>query len=143
MTLVKWQPNQIFRNLDKEVDQFFNQWNDTGSIDRAIAWRPKTDIKENKDSYTIEMELPGVNKKDVTISYDKNTLSIKGEKKYEKETSSDNYYRSERSYGQFSREFLLSSDVEIDSIKAEFDNGVLSVNLPKAEEKKAKEIKIN
>jgi HSP20 family protein len=88
------------------------------------------------------MELPGVNKDEVKITLESNILTIRGEKKQEKETKKENYHRIERSYGSFERSFTLPTSVKSDKIDAAYNNGVLQITLPKVEEAKPKQIEV-
>lgn len=105
-------------------------------------WVPCLDVSETKNNIVVKAEVPGMDAKDIDISLVGNALTIKGEKKQEREEKDENYHRIERSYGAFSRSVRLSQDVQSDKIKANFENGVLKITLPKSEEAKAKEIKI-
>ena len=107
------------------------------------TWIPAVDICETKDAYIIKGELPGVDKEDVDISVDDNLLSIKGEKKYEKSVDEDQTHRNECVYGLFERSFSLPKQVDINNVKAVFKNGVLKLTVPKAEETKPKQIRVN
>jgi HSP20 family protein len=100
------------------------------------------DIAEHDDAYTVKMELPGVNKDEVKITLESNILTIRGEKKQEKETKKENYHRIERSYGSFERSFTLPTSVKSDKIDAAYNNGVLQITLPKVEEAKPKQIEV-
>lgn len=103
-------------------DDMLSEFNSSGSF--------KTDIKENPEGYVIHAELPGVNKEDINIDYNNNYLTISAIKNNEFEEKKDNYIRRERSYGSVSRGFYINN-IDKNSIKAKFDNGVLSVELPK------------
>ncbi|MDE0484948.1 MAG: Hsp20/alpha crystallin family protein [Candidatus Poribacteria bacterium] len=109
---------------------------------QEYRWRPSADISETDDSFEVRAELPGVTKDDVHISVKDNLLTIKGEKRQEKTDDSKDFHRVERSYGSFERKFTLPPKVEVDSIKAEFKDGVLTLSIPKPEEVKPKEIPI-
>ena len=141
MTLVKWKPGHNLFNYDADlIDNFFraNRINErTGS-----KWAPPVDIEENDNEYKFFVELPGLEKDDVKISLKDDILSIKGEKKFEKKEENKNYHCYERRYGKFERSFRLNADVIIDKIDATFKNGVLTVDLPKAEISKPKEIEV-
>jgi HSP20 family protein len=100
------------------------------------------DISENKDSIHVDVEIPGMKKEDIKISLENNVLMLKGEKKQEREINEENCHRLERRYGSFVRSFELPMPVQADKIKASYKNGVLHVELPKAEEVKPKEIPI-
>lgn len=103
-------------------DDMLSEFNSSGSF--------KTDIKENPEGYVVHAELPGVNKEDINIDYNNNYLTISAIKNNEFEEKKDNYIRRERSYGSVSRGFYINN-IDKNSIKAKFDNGVLSIELPK------------
>lgn len=109
----------------------------------VYTWRPSADITENDDSYEVRAELPGVSKDDVQITVKDNLLSIKGEKRKEDMEEGKNYKRIERRYGSFVRNFTLPPKVVAGNINAEFNNGVLTLSIPKPEGVKPKEIPIN
>jgi HSP20 family protein len=156
MTLVRWNPVRDvtawhpvsdlaseFVNMQREIDKMFDRFRGGISDDsNSSAFMPVVDIVERKDDYLVKVELPGVNKNDVKITIQNDILTIRGEKKLEKETKDENYHRVERSYGTFQRSFTLPSSVKSDKIDATYDNGVLSISLPKAEEAKPKEIEV-
>ena len=103
---------------------------------------PRVDIEERADKFAIAVELPGVSKEDVKITLESNILTIKGEKRQEKEQKGRNYHRLERSYGSFQRSFTLPMTVRNDRIDASFQDGVLSIALPKSEEAKPRTIEV-
>jgi HSP20 family protein len=106
------------------------------------AWNPKVNIFENKDQLVLEAELPGMSRDDFDLSIENNVLTLKGERRFEKKDEGDNYHRIERAYGSFTRSFTLPATVTAENAKAEFNNGVLNVTLPKREETKARKIEI-
>lgn len=106
------------------------------------AWSPSVNIFDKNGKLVVEAELPGVKKDDIDVHVDNGVLTIRGERKQEDEVKEDNFYRLERSYGSFSRSFRLPSDVEADKVDAEFKDGMLVVKVPRTEEAKAKQIKI-
>jgi HSP20 family protein len=115
----------------------------TGDEDYSFSsWAPAVDIAEHDDEYLVKVELPGVNKDEVKLTLENNILTIRGEKKQEKETKKENYHRVERSYGSFQRSFTLPAAVKSDKIDASYKDGILSVSLPKAEEAKPKQIEV-
>lgn len=116
-------------------------WPEEEALAKDI-WNPPVDVFETKDSLVLKADLPQVNKEDVDISVDGNLLTIRGERKREKEINEKDYYRMERSYGTFSRSFTLPGTVNAEKIEASFEGGVLSVTLPKKEESKPKQIKV-
>lgn len=142
MTLVKWNPNHNLRtwnSFDRIFRDFFNDYEEES---RSVNWTPATDINESDDSFTVTADLPGIDKKDVQISVKDNVLTISGERKLGEATDSDNYHRRERLAGSFKRCFRLPEIVNENKISAKFKNGILAIDLPKAEEVKPKEIEI-
>jgi HSP20 family protein len=113
--------------------------NDADESLATAGWNPAVDIAEHDDAYAVKIELPGVAKDDVRIVMHENMLTVRGEKKQEKEAKGSNYHRVERSYGVFQRSFALPTSVKGDNIDATFKDGVLSISLPKAEGAKRKE----
>jgi len=105
-------------------------------------WMPSLDVSETKDNIVVKVEVPGMDGKDIDISFANGVLTIKGERKQEKEEKDENYHRVERSYGAFSRSTRLPKDIQGDKIKASCKDGVLKITLPKSEEAKKKEVKI-
>ncbi len=142
MTLVKWSPR---RNLLTEWDRFLNDFFADGwdnMVPHSGTWVPETDIRETKDDYIVTADLPGLTKKDINISLKDDVLTISGERKFERKDEDDSYFRMERSYGMFNRSFRLPDAVKPDKISAKFKDGVLTVQIPKAEEVKPKQIEI-
>jgi len=126
------------------LDQFFNSnmenfWNDPKTLD----YTPRADILEQDDKYLINMDMPGLDKKDVKIEVEDGYLVISGERKSEHENKKDGWLKCERSYGKFQRSFNLGGNVDESKIKAEFKNGELTLTLPKAEKAQKKKISIN
>ena len=146
MTLIKWQkkqddPFQDLLGIQNEVNRLFDfslgRWSASPS-----SWAPAMDILQNKDHIVVKAEIPGMDEKDVEITLEGSTLQIKGEKKYEKEEKEEDRYHSERFYGKFQRVVELPSDVATTAVKATYRQGVLEVILPKREELKPKQIKV-
>ena len=106
------------------------------------AWTPAVDVYEDENSFLIKLELPEVNRDDVKVSLNDNTLSISGERRVENEEKRENYHRVERTYGQFYRSFTLPPNVDATAINAQFKDGVLRLTLPKKEEAKPKQIEV-
>lgn len=143
MNVVKYDPFRELRSLQDEVNRIFSGVAPANREDMLNgAWSPRVDIFENKDSLVLEAELPGMNRDDFELSFENNVLTLKGERRFEKKTENDNYHRIERSYGAFTRSFTLPQTVTAEGAKAEFDNGILHVNLPKREETKARKIEV-
>jgi HSP20 family protein len=106
-------------------------------------WNPAVDLYEKDDHFMIKAELPGVDKNDIKIDLKDRLLTLSGERTYDNEVKEENYYRRERSYGKFQRAFTLPTDVDSDKIRADFKDGVLEIEVPKPEEKKAKQVTIH
>src|SRR5206468_8845231 len=115
----------------------------TGEEGSLTAWAPAVDIYETEHELVVRADLPDIDPKDLDIRVENNILTIRGERKFEKKVNEDNYLRVERAYGTFSRSFTLSNTVNSDAIKADYQNGVLTLNIPKREEAKPKQIKVN
>lgn len=119
------------REMDSLFDNFFRGFDLEPFESRLGAFNPKVDVTENDKEIKISAELPGMDEKDIDVSIQKDVLTIKGEKKEEKEDKGKDYYRMERSYGSFSRSVPLPVEVETDKVEAKFKKGVLSITLPK------------
>ena len=153
MTLIRWNPTRDLttwpprlQNVQREINRVFDNFfhgdvEDDGSFGLSL-WTPAVDIKEEADGYVVNVELPGVKKDDVKITVESNVLTIRGEKKEEKNAKEGNFQRVERSYGSFQRSFTLPSTVKNEKIEASYNDGVLTVTLPKAEEAKPKQIEV-
>jgi len=148
MTLVRWQPFRDMLATDRGFDRLFRDAFTTFAGDREAEpstrpWAPAVDIYETESSIVLKAELPGIDPKDVEVRVEDNTLYLKGERKFEKETKDENYHRVERSYGAFARSFSLPNSIDADKVAAEYKDGVLNLTLPKREEAKPKTIRIN
>jgi HSP20 family protein len=159
MTLTRWQtpdfwmsPIRRVTSLRDEVDNLFNlafgRMADSNvengrGAQSLEGWFPAVDVYEDKDSLMVKAELPGLKKEDIEISLQDGLLSLSGERKHAEKQEGANVYRSERGVGRFSRSINLPCSVDADKITATYNEGVLSVTLPKAEEAKPKQIPIS
>ena len=144
MTLMRWRPMRDLVNMQDEINRMFEDFAGNRQGDAGITKiYPASDIVENKDSFVIAIELPGLKKEDVKVTLQNNMLSISGEKKVESENKDHTYHRVERTYGSFYRSFELPTPVDPGKIQADFKDGILKINLPKQEEAKPKEIAIS
>ena len=109
----------------------------------VALWSPAVDLSESKDGYAITVELPGTKKEDVHVECHENLLTIHGEKRNEREEKDEHRHYIERSYGSFSRSFRLPNDASEDQVKAIFKDGILTVEIPKVEERKPKTVSIS
>jgi HSP20 family protein len=105
-------------------------------------WSPPVDIYETETDVILKAELPEVNQKDIDIQVENNTLTLKGERKFEKETKKENFHRVERAYGTFTRSFTLPNAIDQEKIRADYKDGVLKITMPKREETRAKQIRV-
>lgn len=148
MSLIRWNSGQDLLNFEKDFRRFFDQVNPFGDkntetdLYESSVWTPLTDILEDKDHYFIKCDLPGIKKEDVKIQFTNGKLSISGERQEEKEKKDRNYHRIERVTGKFFRSFQLPDLIHSDQITAEFENGQLTVVIPKSEAVKPKEIPV-
>jgi HSP20 family protein len=143
MSIVRYDPFRELRNLQDELNRVFISPFQSGSEDSAKgSWTPSVDIVETDDKIILEAELPGMKPEEVEVSIENNVVTLKGERKFEKKEEKDNYHRIERSYGSFIRSFTLPRTVVGDEARADFENGVLRITLPKREETKARRIEI-
>jgi HSP20 family protein len=146
MALIRWDPFREMTSLQERMNRLFSDVRartpfEEEEITRG-AWVPAVDIYETNDSLVLKAELPGLTKEDIAVEVKDSTLTLKGEKKFEREVKEENYHRVERSYGSFQRAFTLPGTVEQDKVKAKFKDGILEITLPKVEEAKPKQIKV-
>lgn len=143
--VTRWNPT-VAAYLNREpfsrlFDTFFG---DLPSEDVASrSWVPPVDIQETEDGYKLQAELPGLTKDDIQITLENNVLRLSGERKFEKDVQKEGYHRIERTYGSFARSFALPHQVNGEAVQAAFENGVLTITVPKAETAKPRKIAIS
>ena len=145
MAVVRWDPFRDLNLLQDRMNRLFDAAGRGWGADEPAAtttWSPAVDIFETEGEIIVKAELPGMERKDITLHLENNVLSLRGERKFEKETKDENYHRIERSYGAFSRSFSIPATVDEENIRAEYKDGVLNIVLPKKEQARAKQIKI-
>jgi HSP20 family protein len=143
-TLNRWDPFRGAATLQEQVNRLFgNVLEHSGEESNLTTWAPAVDIYETEHELVVKADLPEVEAKDLDIRVENNLLTIRGERKFEKKVNEDNYLRVERAYGSFSRSFSLANTVNAEAIKADYQNGVLTLSIPKREEAKPKQIKVN
>src|SRR5213079_2069363 len=143
-TLARWEPFRGATSLQDHVNRLFNNVLErTGEESSLTAWAPSVDIYETEHELVVKADLPEVDPKDLDIRVENNLLTIRGERKFEKKVNEENYLRVERSFGSFARSFTLANTVNTDAIKADYQNGVLTLTIPKREEAKPKQVKVN
>jgi len=146
MAITRWDPFRDLGILQERMNRVFEDaavrgWkNDEPSA--TTSWSPAVDIYETDNEIMVQAELPGVDRKDIALQLENNVLTLKGDRRFEKETNQENYHRIERSYGGFSRAFTIPTIVDEERIRADYRDGILKIALPKKEQVKAKQIKI-
>ncbi len=143
-TIARWEPFRRATSLQDQVNRLFNDVLERAGEESSLtAWAPSVDIYETEHELVVKADLPEVDPKDLDIRVENNILTIRGERKFEKKVNEENYLRVERSYGSFARSFTLANTVNSEAIKADYQNGVLTLSIPKREEAKPKQIKVN
>ncbi len=147
MNIVRWNPSgSLFatrKPLSRLFEEFFYPMVQDNTDAGLWSWNPAADVYDKDDRFVIKAELPGVDKKDITIDLKNGVLTLKGERSYDNEVTDDKYYRKERAYGKFERSFTLPVNVDSDKIKAEYKDGVLNIEIPKPEDHKPKKITVH
>jgi HSP20 family protein len=143
-TISRWEPFRGVTSLQEEVNRLFESTvRGNGSEGRLTTWAPGSDIYEAEDSLVVTADLPGMKESNLDVRVENNRLTIRGERKFESEVKEENYLRVERSYGSFTRSFSLPNTIKSEGISATYENGVLTVKLPKREETKPRQVKVN
>jgi HSP20 family protein len=141
-TLTRWEPLEL-EDVQNRLSTLLGR-RSSGRDEITLAdWAPLADITEDDKEYVIKAELPDVKKEEVKVTVENGTLTISGERKFEKEEKKKKYHRVERSYGSFVRSFTLPDQADSSKVKAEFKNGMLTVRVPKNEKAKPKQIEVN
>jgi HSP20 family protein len=143
--LERWEPFRNLNDIQGEVSQLLDSFFGrpaTVAIGERM-WAPLADMYETKDDLFVTLELPGVREKDVSVSITGDMLTVKGERRCERDLKDEGYYRLERVYGKFERSIPLPIPVQAEKVKATYRDGVLEIRMPKVEEVKPKEIKID
>jgi len=145
MAIIRWDPFRDLVTLRDKMNRLFEETFSSRGEERDLVsstWTPSVDIFETEQDLILSAELPGIEEKDIEIKIEDHTLTLKGERKFEKETKEENYHRIERAYGSFYRSFSLPHYVDQDSIKAEYENGILKIFMPKKLEAKPRQIRV-
>jgi HSP20 family protein len=144
-TLNRLQPFRATSDFRNQLNRLFTDLLDrSDSPDSNLtSWAPAADIYETEHELVVKTDLPDIDPKDLDIRVENNFLTIRGERKFENKVDESNYLRVERAYGSFARGFALANTVNADAIKADYQNGVLTLTIPKREEAKPKQIKVN
>jgi HSP20 family protein len=137
MAIIRWDPFREMTQLQNRFDRLFEA---VGG--RQESWLPAVDVFDTQDAVVLKAELAGMNPDDIQIEVEDNVLTIKGERKFEENVDEERYYRVERRFGAFQRSLALPQGVKSDQIEAAYDEGILTVTVPKAEQEKPKRIEV-
>ncbi len=147
MTLItRWDPFRELSALQDRVNRLFQESTGGGSESSLLtggAFVPPVDVYEDEQGLRLKLEVPGIEEKDLDIHIENNVLTVRGERKFEKEEKEENFHRIERRYGSFARSFSLPNTVDQEKVSADYKSGVLTVTLAKRAEAKPKQIKVN
>ena len=146
MVITRWDPFRDLATLQNRMNSLFQDYSRAGAGESdalaTAAFNPPVDIFEDEHKVVLALEVPGLKQEDLNIEVENNTLSIRGERKFEGEQKQENYHRIERRYGSFYRAFTLPQTVNTESISANYDAGVLRVELEKRAESKPRQVKV-
>jgi HSP20 family protein len=142
-TMNRWEPSRGATTLQEQLNRVYGDMLErAGDESNLTPWAPAVDIFETEHELVVKADLPEVNPQDLDIRVENNILTIRGERKFENKVNEKNYLRVERAYGSFSRSFSLANSVKSEEIKADYQDGVLTLSIPKREEAKPKQIKV-
>jgi len=145
MAITRWDPFRdvvALQNRMNSLFQDFGRGQSDSELVSTAAFVPPVDIYEDEHKIVLKLEVPGLKQEDLDIQLENNTLTVRGERKFEKEEKEENFHRIERRYGSFYRAFTVPNTVNTENVKASYDNGVLRVELEKRPEAKPKQIKV-
>ncbi len=143
MAITRWDPFRDVLSLQNRMNSIFQEFNrGDGDVMSTAAFVPPVDVYEDEHKVVLKLEVPGMKESDLDIQLENNVLTVKGERKFEKEEKEENFHRIERRYGSFYRSFTIPNTVNPDSVKANYDAGVLKIELEKRAEAKPKQIKV-
>ena len=142
MAITRWDPFREVVALQNRVNSLFRDMNETDSPLTTAAFVPAVDVYEDEKKVMLKLEVPGIDQKDLDVSVENNTLTVKGERKFESEEKEENFHRIERRYGSFFRAFTLPSTVDTEHVQASYNAGVLKLELAKKPEAQPKQIQI-
>src|ERR1700678_4522411 len=147
MTITRWEAYRDVVALQNRMNSLFQDFSRNGSGEKepvtAAGFVPPVDIYEDEQKLVLKLEIPGIRQEDLDVRMENSTLSVKGERSFESEGKEENFHRVERRYGSFYRAFTLPNTVDPNSIKADYEAGVLTLELHKRAETKPKQIKVN
>jgi HSP20 family protein len=144
--LTRWDPFREFSTLQDRMNRLFRDSFGPEGREESLtttSFAPAVDVYEDEHNVTLKIEVPGIEEKDIDVRIENNTLTVHGERKFEKEEKEENYRRVERQYGSFTRSFTLPNTVDTENVSANYDKGVLKIKLAKKAEAKPKQIKVH
>jgi HSP20 family protein len=143
--LTRWEPFREFATLQDRMNRLLREPYGDGREEALTTsgFAPAVDVYEDEHNVTLKIEVPGIEEKDIDVRIENNTLTVHGERKFEKEEKEENFRRVERQYGSFTRSFTLPNTVDHDNVTANYEKGVLKIKLAKKAEAKPKQIKVN
>jgi len=145
MAIIRWDPFRDMVTLREKMNRLFEDYYPARTEEKDIvagSWAPSVDIYETENELVLTAELPGIKEDDIEIKLEDNTLTIKGDRNFEKETKEENYHRIERSYGSFFRSFTLPAYIDQEKIEAQHENGILKIAMPKKHESKPRKVRV-
>jgi HSP20 family protein len=143
MAITRWDPFRDVVALQNRMNSLFREFNENDSPLTTASFVPAVDIYEDAKKVVLKLEVPGMDEKDLDIRVENNTLTVKGERKFEKDEKEENFHRIERRYGTFYRSFALPSTVDTENVQASYNSGILKLELTKKPEAQPKQIKVN
>jgi HSP20 family protein len=143
MAINRWDPFREVVALQNRVNSLFRDMNEADSPLTAASFVPAVDIYEDSKKVVLKLEVPGIDEKELDIRVENNTLTVKGERKFEKEEKEENFHHIERRYGSFYRAFTLPTTVDSEHVNASYNAGILKLELSKKPEAQPKQIKVN
>lgn len=143
MAITRWDPLRDVLSMQNRLNSLFQEYNrGEGDALTTAAFAPPVDVYEDEHKIVLKLEVPGLKESDLDIQLENNVLTVKGERKFEKDEKEENFHRIERRYGSFYRSFAIPNTVNPDSVKASYEAGVLKVELDKRAEAEPKQIKV-
>jgi HSP20 family protein len=145
MVITRWDPFRELSSLQNRVNSLFQDYGRSGQdeLTTTASIVPAVDVYEDEHKVTLKLEIPGISQDDLDIRLENSTLTVRGERKFEKEEKEENFHRIERRYGSFARSFTLPNTIDTESVNASYENGVLKLELSKRAEAKPKQIKVS
>ena len=145
MPITRWDPFRELNTLQNRVNSLFQNYGRSNQeeLTTSGSFVPAVDVYDDEHKVILKLEVPGVKQEDLDVQVENQTLTVRGQRTFEKEEKEENFQRIERRYGSFSRSFTLPNTIDTQSVKADYENGILKIELAKREEAKPKQIKVN